>query len=390
MEDFMASDGWYIEGDKAWFIGTEYNAIFRADLVSLKCELISHFPVENIWEPRMNPRCVKVGDYIVSLPSYQSSIFFYNIKNNSFQQIEVDIPKKTPLSIYHYWHDSERVYCFSRSLQSILTIDVKNKKVVISKRIDEQINAMYAVKVGRCIWMPNSLDNRIFSYNLDNGRVDEYVLSNVKGKLYAICYDGENFWLTGNRREIYLWKKGDASVFVIDDFPEKFAEYVTDGKGVYSTNSMNMEFKEPPFNQCLFLNGSIWCIPFQTNMILKIEKDTYTISGIGDDETAREVLSREYNQKYLLEYVREGRYIGLFSLRKNSILELDTQNNRIEKREYHLINKEMLDKDFPVVYESGINKFFYQTILKRKESHTNKEMLRTGRKLYNKIVKQHK
>ena len=50
----------------------------------------------------------------------------------------------------------------------------------------------------------------------------------------------------------------------------------------------------------------------------------------------------------------------------------------------------MLDKDFPVVYESGINKFFYQTILKRKESHTNKEMLRTGRKLYNKIVKQHK
>ena len=48
-------------------------------------------------------------------------------------------------------------------------------------------------------------------------------------------------------------------------------------KGVYSTNFMNMEFKEPPFNHCLFLNDSIWCIPFQTNMILKIEKNTYKI-----------------------------------------------------------------------------------------------------------------
>ena len=62
----------------------------------------------------------------------------------------------------------------------------------------------------------------------------------------------------------------------------------------------------------------------------------------------------------------------------------------MEKRDYYLVKEKIEDNNFPVFYESGINKFFYQTFLERKESNTNKEMLRTGRKLYNKIVKQHK
>ncbi len=388
-EGFVASDGWDIKGDTAWFTGIEYNAIFKTNLQTLECEIVCQLPVDDLWAARVNPICIKLEDYIVCLPSLNSSIYLYNIKDNSFQELHIDMPEKVSPDILHYWYDIklECVFAFSRGLQRVLTIDIKNQKVLLSDRINEHINARYAIRVEQYLWLPNSLDNRIFSYNLYTGEINEYLLSNVKGRLYAICYDGAYFWITGNRREIYRWKKGDDLVSIINDFPDEFYEYT-----IYEENMgfMKETFNEVPFVYCVYCSNSIWCIPYQTNMILGIDKDTHAICGIDGGETAGDILNRVYNHKYLLEYIREDRYIGLFSLCENCIFELDTQKYKMEKRDYYLVKEKIEDNNFPVFYESGINKFFYQTFLERKESNTNKEMLRTGRKLYNKIVKQHK
>lgn len=387
--DFIASDGWCVEENTAWFIGTEYNAIFKVDLISLECKIICHLPIKNVWKSRQNPRCVKVGNYIVCLPSFSTSIYVYDIEDDSFQEIEVDTPENESLSIYHYWCDAGYVFAFSRELQRVLTIDVINKKTFLSKRIDERISAMYAIKVGQCLWLPNSLDNRIFSYNLYSGEVKKYLLSNVKGKLYAICYDGEHFWITGNRQEIYVWKKEENLALIIKEFPEKFTEYTNYQEGKVSIDQISQDFKEPLFNHCIFLNNSIWCIPFQTNMILKINKNTYTVSGISDDETANEVLSRDYNHKYLLDYVRNDRYIGLFSLRMNCIFELDTKHSIVKKKNYYLTNEEKIDRNFPVFSEAGINNFFYCVLLRENESNKNNVKRSIGEEIYERIVDKH-
>lgn len=388
-DSFIASDGWYIEGNTAWFIGLEYNAIFKADLRSLECEIICHLPVENVWKSRVNPICLKVEDYIVCLPSSNTSIYLYSIKERSIQEIQIDMPEKVPPDIFHYWYDTESgyIFAFSRGLQRVITIDVKNKRVSLGNIIGKNINIRYAIKVDQCLWLPNSLDNRIFSYNLKTEEVNEYLLSSVKGRLYAISYDGTYFWITGNRREIYIWNKEDNSVITINDFPQKFYEYTKHEKDKDLTNEV---FKEVPFLYCVCCNKSIWCIPFQTNMILGIDKDTRVICGIESGETANDILSRAYNHKYLLEYIREDRYIGLFSMYENCIFELDTQNCRMERKGYYLTNKEMIDDNFPVFSESGINNFFYRVLLGEKENCKNKAWRSTGEQIYEGICNKHK
>lgn len=380
-KNFVASDGWYIEGNTAWFVGIEYNAIFKVNLQSLDCEIVCQLPIDNLWEARVNPICVKLEDYIICLPASNTFIYLYNIIDNSFQEMQIDMPENVLPDIAHYWCDSEakRVFAFSRGLQRVLTIDVKNRKVLLSSRIDQYINVRYAIRVEQYIWLPNSLDNRIFSYSLNTGEVTEYSLSNVKGRLYAVCYDGAYFWITGNRREVYKWSKGDASVLIINDFPNEFYEYTMYEKDI---NFSKKVFKEVPFVYCVYCNNSIWCIPFQTNMILGIDKDTHVICGIDGGETAGNILNRAYNHKYLLEYIRDDRYIGLFSLCENCIFELDTQNYRLERRDYRLIKEEMIDRNFPVFYESGINMFFYHILLGKEESLDSEKLWSIGGKIY--------
>jgi hypothetical protein len=76
------------------------------------------------------------------------------------------------------------------------------------------------------------------------------------------------------------------------------------------------------FHSIITAGDKIWFIPLQTNEILYVEKGTMKINAypVDNEQQSEESLQNQFwKYKYMLDYVRNDRYIGLFSLKNGWI-----------------------------------------------------------------------
>lgn len=108
------------------------------------------------------------------------------------------------------------------------------------------------------------------------------------------------------------------------------------------------------------MGDSFWFIPFQTNQILFTDKGSSDILPFEIDEeveTKESILGREsLLSKYIVEYIREDRYLGLFSIKNSCMLEIDTLNKSVEMR-YCTMGKKCLRDVINIICEKNI---FYE------------------------------
>ena len=121
-------------------------------------------------------------------------------------------------------------------------------------------------------------------------------------------------------------------------------------------------FETPLFLYSVMAYEYIWFIPFQTNEIIYVSKNTYEISIFPlemEEQTEENIKEQLLGHKYLLEYVRENRYIGLFSLKNKWVFEIDAKNLTYKRMNYKLdgdsafrVLQEIFRK-VPIVYEKS-------------------------------------
>lgn len=103
----------------------------------------------------------------------------------------------------------------------------------------------------------------------------------------------------------------------------------------------------------------IWFIPYQTNEILYVKKDTYEIKvfSLQNELQTQDNLDKQLlNTKYLLEYVRDGRYIGIFSLKNKWIFEIDSWKLDYKILDYSL-NKALIEQIDRIIFNSVIRRY---------------------------------
>ena len=94
---------------------------------------------------------------------------------------------------------------------------------------------------------------------------------------------------------------------------------------VLDTKSRKYEF--PAFMNCKIVNGTVWFIPFFSNMIIYIDKTDKSIKELHIKEEVENSLSlrkRVLNHKYLVQYIRDDRWMGLYSVKNEWVVEIDT------------------------------------------------------------------
>ena len=99
-------------------------------------------------------------------------------------------------------------------------------------------------------------------------------------------------------------------------------------------------------------------------------------------ETKESLLAREsLSSKYIVEYIREDRYLGLFSIKNNYIVEIDTFNKSVEII-YCTIGKKCLSDVINIICEKNVfdetfklHQNLYKYILYRKETERKKTVL---------------
>ena len=336
---FILSAMWHIEDNKAWFVDIKYNILYCIELDTNKCEFKAKIPYEGLSGYR---RCIKCGDSVFCMPAKGKSILVYQCSSQKFSEIEIDNPDNVSLGINNFYLYEDRIFALSSGLKQLIEIDVNKKKIenYYSFDVDEVLEVV--TLAGTTIFSLSNQSRQIIGFDMMNKETVSYMLPDIEKKFYQICFDGEKFWLGSYYKEVYIWNREANNIEVVGGFPEGFGIYKNVDNENGEDNILDCEADEydvPTFSYAIAVGEYIWFIPSHTNKILYVDKNTYVIKEfeIEDEiETRLSIMTRNFAQgRYKLEYVRENRYIGLFSRKNRRIFEIDTKEMKVKRYNYN-------------------------------------------------------
>ncbi len=133
-------------------------------------------------------------------------------------------------------------------------------------------------------------------------------------------------------------------VVILSEFSKNLKMWNFSGKFDKLINSINDDFNDVPlFISSIAIGDYVWFIPFQTNNIIYINKNNFEMNvfSIEEEEHTEENVKKQFLQhKYLLEYVKDKRYLGIFSLKNKWLFEIDCIELKYEVLDYSIDNSE--------------------------------------------------
>lgn len=341
---FIWSDNWWIENNNAWFVDGKYNALFQVNMNTEECEFLMEVPNNTNNRFRSNSRCMKVDREIYCFPDMGQSIWVYHLDEQHFYEIKIDNPERKRLGVEKIWKLDNEIWFVSTGLKQILELDLYTKHIKGSYLITDKENEKIATSiiVGNNIYSVSDTVNKIYQFNIKEKVKSEIVIQNIETGFNTICFDGDKFWLSGFRKEIYIWKKGKNVVNVLNHFPADFGIYKYGEKEDCFVDFNSNFYNKPTFYDSFVVGMKVWFIPFQTNKIIYIDKVKMELAEFiieDEEETKESLVLREMQHKFLVQYILDNRYIGIFSLKNSSIINIDTRDMKTSKKKYFFSNK---------------------------------------------------
>lgn len=355
---FPWSDNWWLEDNKAWFVIGARNILCCFDMKNNECDIMAEIPDSHSTSFRATSYCMKLYDDIYCFPVNGSSIWVYDVQGGTFSEISIDKQYADGLEMHDFWEYGGRIFAVSIGLRQIIEIDTKKKKVENFYNLGQGECVARSVKVGSDIYILSGEFQRIYKFDLITKEITAYELPQLGRRYNTICFDEANFWLGGYRKEIYRWNKRKNTIDIYDAFPE----------GTYKSDCVKdidddlppsiEEYEIPIFLYSITVGKYNWFIPFQMNKIIYTDKQSDQLFAF---EVAEETQhskypsgDKEFKAKYILEYVKGNRYIGLFSINSNQIVEIDAEELTYKWRDYCIGDKSLKE------YVQIVGNIFYE------------------------------
>lgn len=327
--EFIWSDNWYILENEAWFVSGQQDILFCINTKTGNTTLAREIP-ERRKSFRLHPKCLKFEDIVFCFPDIGENIWCYHISTDDWKKIIVDNPQKVRISCSNFWIIEEKLYIVSIGLKQILEVDISKEIVTAyyNLPIENDGKVSGSILVGQWIYLVGVSPVCIYKFDCLTKKFEMIQLSNLNDSIHTISYDGEKFWLSGHCRKIYVWQEISNKIFILDSLPDEFGIWNFSGKYDHLLNYHVDSIEMPLFMYSVYVDQYVWFIPAQSNEILYIDKDTYKIKIFhleDEEQTDENVKVQLLRHKYLLEYVWDEKYIGLYSLKNRQIVEIDTQ-----------------------------------------------------------------
>ena len=341
-KSFAPSICWYVENNKAWYIDIERSILFSVEIDTQKCEFEAKIPGEgaNSNESRMVSVCIKYEDSIFCMPDNNKYILVYQLSDKKFSKIEIDNPDNERIFILSSYLYEDRIFAISYGLKKLVEIDADNKTISNYYTFDTDEILPVVTVCGRVIYSLLHHIGQLICFDMKNKETTSYMLPDISRRFNTVCCDGERYWFSGYRNEVYVWNRMNGTMDIIDGFPQGFGmgDRVYKAEGIDISEHKKDEYDLPAFMYSVALEGHTWFIPCLTNKILYADHNTFKIEEFKiDDESGAGLSSssENFHGKYVLEYVREERYIGLFSTKNKCIYEIDAKEMEVKRCNYY-------------------------------------------------------
>jgi len=319
------ADAMWTEGNKGWFVLAARNALFEMDLEANECKLLTILPGFRNW--RDNPTCIKYKKHILCMPNHGKNIWDYDMDTGNVEPIHILQDDSKEAGIVWYWIVEDIMYALSYSWNQIIVTDLQSRTVIERVSIaDENVVFVQCILVENSIYTVSKNNPNIYEYNIVEKRVTKHSLDNINSSLFTIVYDGNNFWLSGTSKEIYVWNKSTNVVKVINDFPDGFGKYLFEKNDKEVLDCQVFDFGERVFLHSVNSTKYIWFIPLLANKILYVNKENYRVNVLEIEEEieTRESLASKISwEKFCMPYIAEGKLLNLYSIKNKNIIEID-------------------------------------------------------------------
>lgn len=331
---FQWSDNWWIEGNRAWFVGGDVNLLFELDMDAGQCKVLAELPISTHRTHRVNPYCIKCDDKIFCMPCYGESIWIYHLSDCFFSEIKLGNWKTTKPLIASFWREGVQIYALVGGSGKIIVIDTEKEMLEECYSLTNKEGDFFSrgIRVENYIYVNSRNNNCVYEFNMISKKIKKYILQTIKGGFGTINYDGKNFWLSGYKKEFYIWDKETDNIRIITQLPKEFGIYNWDG-----VEGTLIDYKKEVSRIPLFVGSvcgkrNMWFFPMKTNKILYADyesKEIRTFEIEREEENLNSLKSTLLSQKYLIMYVRADRYIGVFSLKNECYFEIDMEEKKI-------------------------------------------------------------
>lgn len=336
------SDSIFIDNNIAFMVTGRKGCLFSCDLKSGETKYISTIPAERMIQ-RYCWGCIRVGEHIYCLPYDGKEIWIYDLDASKWSSIIVDESFKGRLLMCHYEMIDDTLLLYSCGKNSVLFIDVREKKKTKEIQLPGDPNYTLSIRPwgskGEDVLFSNDSNTIYYSSTL----VDEFKTINLTNgiqqddSLCRLVKSGSFIWGCGYFNQIYKIDINSGETYIINDFPKDFGRL-----NFYEDHEMELIREEkhdlPTFIYSFLVGNYVCYIPFQTSHILFVDITTDEVRGlyIPEEEitTQDKPWEWECNCRFMAEYVREDRWIGLYGMKTGNRYEFDIINWDYDKKSY--------------------------------------------------------
>lgn len=262
--------GWVEREDKVWFPGVNINGLFSYDRKTRKTSYIVSLLSMDKDDKYGFMGIIADKEKFIILPYMSENLIIFDIKTHALQKKYIG---KNPLLKQAIFSEDRRcVYLFGDGNTYKYNIS-EQKFCVIQNPYKDQLSGVGMMifghnmcVVGKSVYYPSSIQDKVIEFDMDKEKFLIHQLDELQNKYNTILYDGDNFWLSGEKNVIVCWNKQKQVTKKIYKFPTEFQT-----KGKYNSFL---------FSSSIALKENIYFMPLEANMLIKINVLTHDIEQV--------------------------------------------------------------------------------------------------------------
>lgn len=382
---FFWSDNWWFEGDTAWFISGGYNILFQYNMTTGETVSLSTIPDAKGF--RWNAECMKNGDQIFCFPDRGDKLWIYSLQSDKWEGIEIEKEKDERLTCQFMYMAENCIWFVSRCLCKLYAFNLEKREIadydLKIQGTEEKTNPYNilsnGVFVDGQIYFAGAKSNFIIIFDPDTKEA-VFKQLDIQDGFMRIQKVDDNIYIIGLKKAIYIWNYKNNSIHIVDDFPEEFGLYTLQEEGAHKKDCTSDRGEGPLFCVPMECDEYVWLVPWNGTEIIRLNKITlkteiYAIEG----ERAEYLEECLFACRYLLNYMRDNRYLGLFSAKNQLQIEIDMRTGTYRYLPMLLLNWNNLWTNESA---EGIFDLFLDNLINVSERYNVSEKQNVGKEIY--------
>ena len=222
-----------IDDKTAYASCSDFNALFKIDLLSGDCTYIDTFSQEKLGGKRLYANGVLNKNKIYFIPTRASAISVYDLETNLIEYIAIkeefeNREYNTNCKFSEAFVYGDYIYILPWTYPAVVRLNcLDNTLAYMTENLptNNYVFRLGSAQVGNKIYMPNTTDNLVLEIDLENETITQHHIGNQNNGSWSVVLDGDCLWLIPKMQGAFVkWDYVNDIVYEYNKYPKEYKE----------------------------------------------------------------------------------------------------------------------------------------------------------------------